>query len=682
MANAFDQFDAPATAAKPQVTVTPSAQWTPPTATAPPPAASGNPFDKFDEAALPAPPEYESVNPLTNYSQMVDQAWGQMGRGVSQIETGDPLTVLKGIGNLGLGTIGYVGAPISAPIHSFVGAPVANATGMPLLGTAADIGAGFALPVPKGIAPIAKMPVADDFGVTLSAGERAGNLAQRQAEQNAIRGAGPGTEAWMAQRESQLAAAKTGISQSLDQFGQEIAENPQQAGAVVSAGMQGAAAAGKAAVKGAYDLAKSLPGEIHADAFSNMGQGIKGDLSLRDNPVIIDDKLTPFASQAIQDIDNGVSQLKIQNRASPFGQPSQGDIAGINLQGVDQMRKRLSAFTRGAYSSGNAADGRAAQAVLDAFDRRIDDAINGGQFTGDPRAIQAWNDARAAYRDYRGTFTARKGDPVGRTVEKIIGANGGGKLPVDPAIPNDVADYLYGAQGVNPGSLNVGVANRVREVLGPQSPEWSAVKQGLFRRLVEKPQGVTDWGTGQIANRLNKFLNGDGAELSQSVYSLQERQMLQRYADLMRKITMPPGTYFPSGPSFGKVMLTVANRVAAVAGALIGRALVPEMPLVGELGGLTVGSQAEKVAVRAAQNRVAKQLPLVAQQWDRWSKAQSAAAAAPKNPLLQRAAVTATANLQGTLTPLIGKIQELAAQGPGTANASPQQQNVPRPPAQ
>ena len=179
-----------------------------------------------------------------------------------------------------------------------------------------------------------------------------------------------------------------------------------------------------------------------------------------------------------------------------------------------------------AYSSGNAADGRATKAVLDAFDDRVDHAVNNGMFNGDPRAIQAWNDARAANADYRKTFTAGKGDPIGRVVERILGK---GNNPA--AIPNDVADFMYGSTGTNPSSLNVGVANRVRSILGPQSPEWSAVKQGLFSRLVEPGAGVTDFGPGRVAQRLNKFLGSDGKELAEAVFSPSERSVLQQYAD-------------------------------------------------------------------------------------------------------------------------------------------------------
>lgn len=651
----------------------------------PNPAAGGFDPDAY-LASLPRRSLLESaVKPITDipgaYSRIVNESVEQMGRGVEQIKTGEPLDIAKGIGNLALGGAGYVGAPISAPIHTIVGEPVAQATGSPLLGTSAEVASSFALPVPKGLPrPAAVIPEQGLFGVTLSAGERANNLAMRQREQSAIRSGEPNAQAWTAQRQAELAAAKEGISRSLDPFGQEIAESPQQAGALVSQSVQAAAASRKAAVTGAYEQARTLPGEIHPSVFQNMGTNIKTDLSARDSPVIIDDKLTPFASQAIQDIDNRVSQLRIQNRADPNAPPAANTIAGINLEGVDQMRKRLSSFARGAFSSGNAADGRAAQAVLDAFDRRVDTAINGGMFDGDPRAVQAWNDARAAYRDYRGTFTSGKNDPAGRVVEKIVGANAGGKLASGPAIPNDVADYLYGAQGVNPSSLNVGVANRVRDILGDQSPEWYGVKQGLFRRLVEPPQGATEWGTGQVANRLNKFLNGDGTELAQTVYSPQERAMLQSYADLMRKITMPPGSYAPSEPAILRLGSALASRIGGVLGAIVGRSVSP-FPLVGELAGYTLGKQAERMAENRF-NVATKQLPIVAQQWQRWSRAQSAAAAQPANPLLGRAAVAATANLQRTLTPLGIELKDLTVQGPGTANANPDQQGVPRPPGQ
>ena len=523
----------------------------------------------------------------------------------------------------------------------------------------------------RGPVPIPPQPTGP-FGITLSAGEEAGDLAMRQAEQAAIRGADPHAKQWVAQRAAQIEQANKDIVQGLDPLGQTIAQTPQEAGALVSQGVQSAAGTAKAAVAQAYQQARAMPGEIHAGVFEGMSQGIKGDVSLGDNPVIIDDKTTPFASKMIDDLDNRISQLKIQNKADPFGPPNPEDITGVNLTGVDQMRKRLSAFRKDAYASGNAADGRAAQAVLDSFDDRIDQAVNNGLFTGDKSAVNAWNNARAAYSDYRSTFTAGRNDPVGRVVQKIIGDNIN-----DPLTPGKVMDQLVGSSKVNPSSLNIGVANRLKSILGETSPQWVAAKQDVARSLMQSGEGESALGTGQVAQRLSKFLNSDMAPV---IYSPQEQATLRSYANLMRQITMPPGSYFPSAPGINKIVSVVANRIGAVIGGLIGRTLVPGMPLVGELGGLTIGSHVEKALERMHSN-VAKQLPLVSQQMKKWQKA-VAAVNKTNSPPSRMAESVAALNLSHSLAPLGISLQNIAAQGPGTAQATPNQQNIPRPPSQ
>src|SRR5262249_14379661 len=141
--------------------------------------------------------------------------------------------------------------------------------------------------------------------------------------------------------------------------------------------------------------------------------------------VIIDDELTSNASKAIQDIDKKVTQLKIQNRASNTRTMAETgerapSISGITLDGVDQMRKRLQAWLTKGWAK-TPEDGRAAQAVIDAFDARIDRAIANGEFTGDPRIVEAWKAARAAHAEHRSTFGGGKRDAVGDVIQKIIG---------------------------------------------------------------------------------------------------------------------------------------------------------------------------------------------------------------------------------------------------------------------
>jgi hypothetical protein len=421
---------------------------------------------------------------------------------------------------------------------------------------------GLAMPGRGGV-PMPPRPTTGPFGVSLSAGEEAANVAMRQAEQQAVRQGIPHAQDWVAQRQTQLEAAKDRIASGFDPFGQQIAETPLEAGTLTQDALQRAAAARKAGVDTAYGQARAMPGEIHADVFRAMPDDIKQDLSLGPSPVIIDDRLTPFASQMIRDIDNRVGQLQIQNRASPFGQPNQQNIVGVNLEGVDQMRKRLSAFRNDAFASSTPTDQRAARAVLDAFDDHIDQAVNGGMFNGHPDAVQAWNDARAAHADYKADFFGSKKDPAGKVVEKILGRYG-----ANPMVPEDVARYFTGGQGVTSNSLNVNV-NRMKGILGVQSPEWAGVKQGVFRNLVERPgtTAVQDFGSGQIANRLGKFVN---SSLASAIYAPQELQTLRAYADLMRRITMPPGSYFPSAPSINKVIDAVGSKLGTMVGSMIG----------------------------------------------------------------------------------------------------------------
>lgn len=509
--------------------------------------------------------------------------------------------------------------------------------------------AAMALAPGRGVrpAPVPAPPPKGPLGVTLSKGQATGELPLIQREQAALRGAtGDRAQAraqeFADQQRAEVQAAHENVAKDLDPFGQRVAETPADAGALVSDAIQNTAASRKAGVKAAYDAANEMPGEIHAGAFEGIAQRIKGDLSLRDEPVIIDDKTTPHANNALSDIEKTIDRLRIPNKADPFGEPNPENIVGVNLKGVEQIRKRLSTFRRDAYGSGNAADGRATSAIIDSFDKRVDAAVDGGLFNGDPRAIQAWKDARAAHADYSGTFTAAKGDSVGRVVEKILG-----KGKNEAAIPNDVADFLYGSSGVKPNSLNVGVAKRVRGILGDRSPEWSAVKQGLFSRLTEPAPGMTEMGPGKVAQRLNRFLGGDGREMAEVLFSPAERQMLQSYADLQRQLQVPQAGANWSGTStvLAPMLKKLQTGLASVVGAMVGHVLAPGLHGAGEGAAAALAAKVSGgVSQMREVRRVANQMPLVAEQLKKWQTAVNNANRA-NTPPSQTALGIATANL-------------------------------------
>jgi hypothetical protein len=542
---------------------------------------------------------------------------------------------------------------------------------------------------PRAPVAVPPRPAVPEFGVNLSRGQETGELSAIQREQAALRGqhgepSQRRAQEFADQQRTQLEQAHEDVTRALDPAGGGLlAESPAEAGAMVSEAVRGEAAQRRAGVNRAYETAREQPGEIHAGAFEDIGQRIKGDLSLRDEPVIIDDLLTPHASRAIRDIDDRVARLRIQNRADPFGEPNPENIVGVDLRGVDQMRRRLSAFRRSAYESGNAADGRAARAVIDSFDRHVDEAINSGLFTGNPSAVQAWNDARAAHHDYRSTFSAGKNDPIGRVIEKITG-----RANNPAAIPNDVADFLYGSSGVNPNSLNVGVATRVRNILGDQSPEWAAVKQGLFSRVSNAGEGMADMGPGRAAQRLNRFLNVDGRELANVLYSPAERGLLQDYANLLRRIQVPQaGANWSNTATFAQRSLNyIGGKIGMLLGATIGGALGhgAGLPFIGETAGAGVGAAVARatgaLGERSQLRQVARQMPLVAEAIQQWQRAVRAANRANASPMSRTALAAASANLAQALERIGIRGQFPSMQMPVPSRAEENNQNIPWPP--
>lgn len=637
----------------------------------------------------PQTPVGKALEPLTSYprvyNEMQKQSREEIARGVGQI--GNPESgwdVAKGVGNVALGGLGYAMSPISAAYRTVVGQPVQDVTGIPREYT--EFVAGLATPglgmarLPRAPLPPAPQSRVHPTGVTLSEGQFTGDLPTIQREQSAIRGQSGAKPQAVAQRfvdqqAAQIDQAGQNVMQGLDRYGQVIAESPQQAADVAQRTIRSEAARARAGVDTAYATARSLPGDVHLGVFEGITPKVKYNLSNAPEPIIIDE-LTPRASKALSYIEDQVSNLRIRNDADPFGSKGiPSDAVGVTLSGIDQWRKNLVAMRRDAYASGNGADGRAMSAVVNQFDNIVDDAINGGLFSGDQRAVRAWNVARASHADYRSTFAKGKNDPVGRVVEKVLGDRTNA-----PAIPNDVADFLYGSAGVNPNSLNLGVARRFQEILGPASPEWSGVKQGMWTRLTERPQGFSNK---QIADRIDRFLNTDGVEMANFMYTPSQRDLMRNYADLMRRTTVPQAGANWSGtarPVIDKINTWMGGIVGAAVGHVVGAKM--GIPFGGELIGFATKNIPKRISENREAKQIARQMPVLAHQMQQWSRAVSAAQQAPSS-ITRRAAMGASINLDASLQKLGTSLNEMMTgpQLPAASRAGDEQEG-PRPPAQ
>lgn len=481
-----------------------------------------------------------------------------------------------------------------------LGGPVVGRLGSAAVQGAGRLIRGGAPPVatPQNIAHVAGVDV------PLSSGQATGDVTAQMMENTALRGGegqAPQRVAEQFFRGEQVPAveqARAAIGQQFDRGGRAVVDNPQAAGEMIGERVRDLEQASRQRYQNLYDTALSQPGDIHADAFRDIGQSIKGALSARRQPVIIDDVTTPVASRAIQDVDRTISELRIQNRASPHGQPDPDSIVGINLQGVDQVRKRLTAMA--SATERGSADQRAMRSVISEFDSHVEDAISNGLFTGrSDQALDALRQARAAYREHQQAFRSQgAGDDVGRTMERIVGRNGG-----EGATPTEISNWLYGSAKVGGTGLSVRLADHMRGLLGQNSAEWAAVRQGLWSRLTESTQGVTDFGPAKIANRIGEFLNGSGSPLAQAMFSPQERQLMTNFMNLQRQLEPRPGAvnYSNTGPVLRMLAVNAMRGVMAAIGASVAGP-------VGTLAFVAGRPAAERLAERSAAGRIARSL--------------------------------------------------------------------------
>lgn len=308
------------------------------------------------------------------------------------------------------------------------------------------------------------------------------------------------------------------------------------------------------------DPARGLPGaSTAADTYAApISQRITDALVSAPEPYIIDPVLTPAAHRALGTLDN-IDNLRLGS----IGQPGTGDVVtGVNLRGVDQARRQLAAHARAAAS--NPADQRAMRGVIDQFDNQIQAAMENGMFSGSDEALTALRDARQAYASYRRTFTQQGGrDDVGRVMDEIINRD---------ATPEQIANRLYGGTQVGQNPTSVRVADRLRDVLGEQSPEWAAIRQGAWQRVL----GPMEQGPQRAAARIDAFLNRDGRSLAQRLFTDDERGHMQSLANVIRATVSRAGTAnaSQSGNRLAALMRKSLTAIGASLGATSSHSLV------------------------------------------------------------------------------------------------------------
>lgn len=357
-----------------------------------------------------------------------------------------------------------------------------------------------------------------DAGASLNA-----ELAGRAAEARGTRDAATG----LAEREA--GAARTASEEGSRTIGDAIRgsvpaiDNPREAGEIINRATRERAAAHRADFNQLYDEFRDLPGSIERAGIDGMSNRIRHDLSYADNPVVVDDQLTPAATRALGALDDMTLPANIRNRANAR-EPVSADTqeVAVTLRGVDQMRRRLVSYLRSAASP---EDRRAMHAIMESFDGQIEGAIQQGLFSGDPRALQALQEARSSYSNYRRLYSPRgAGDDVGTAMRRIVERN---------ATPEETANLIVGSGKIGQAGLPVRIADRLQEILGADSPEWNSIRQAMWQKASQVR--ATD-GSIHGARSATSILDFAGSSLAERMFTQPELTAMCAHANGVRNL--------------------------------------------------------------------------------------------------------------------------------------------------
>ena len=378
-----------------------------------------------------------------------------------------------------------------------------------------------------GVVPGQRDALSREFDVPLTTGQKTGNLKQ-QAKEEAMANVGRGdipARVMQSFKERQIAANRA----ASEQIGANTAKGIKvgtaaDAGDVAIAGVKGRANALKSQAQAQYERAEMGDLTLHPDAIADAARNVE--LRVINNDVSIVPALHPSAMQAMRDIE----QLSLMNPATR-GKA----IDPASLAEIERTRRSILKM-----KGVNDDDRRVLGVVKDSFDDWLDDAVDNSLFSGDPDALDALKDARKLWRDYKNITSGKGPDEANRKIASFFQKDVTGQ---------EVANWITGSAALGGSGSAYRTAGRLKSILGPDSDEWGAVRQGVWASLTGGPDGGP--GPQKTASTLYEFLEGKGKPLATVLYTPAERAKMLRYAELQKTMVPDPRATNPSKSSYG-----------------------------------------------------------------------------------------------------------------------------------
>jgi hypothetical protein len=289
--------------------------------------------------------------------------------------------------------------------------------------------------------------------------------------------------------------------------------------------------------------------------------------SLDENQIIVDPMYHQGATRALQFIDDYLGRLPKPGTAPAGGARQiaspEGEVKAIDAQ--LQWIENLRASVRKNFPPVGP-DAPALKAISSAIDSWTDDVFERGLVSASDEVLGQLKAARAKWSEY-----SAMADPkarIGGRLNPQYEAQRALRYITDKQLgPEEIGTYLWGSSVANPKNTSLMTAQLLRKQLGPDSPEWNAVRQSFWLRATRA--GDETMNPARIAKNLDGMLGGNGASVAKALYSPEEIQLMRNYAGVMRLLT-PAKDGVNHSNSANRLMPQLARYATGIMGALAG----------------------------------------------------------------------------------------------------------------
>lgn len=223
-----------------------------------------------------------------------------------------------------------------------------------------------------------------------------------------------------------------------------------------------------AAYTKARDLVAMVPKEHVTDFVQNARKGLTRE---------------GFDTATMPDVNRALQRLEA------FDGAALENVTGAKINALENWRKSLvNAIDGNTDSFGKMSpQGVALQRIKSQYDEMIGNVLEAGLIQGDKTAVELWKRAKAM-RGQQGKFES---NDIVRTIIR------------NDLTPEQTVNTLFGAQNVGFKPEAVQALRTIKELMGDSSPEWAALREEAFKRLLQNQT------TGARGRDLNVLFSGD-----------------------------------------------------------------------------------------------------------------------------------------------------------------------------